>query len=62
METLPNGFTYVSSASADGSLKRTARMVSFVLLGENESLTYTVNAPSTDGSVYSFSGESGGLR
>ena len=54
-ETLPNGFTYVSS-SPDGIAEENGQMVSFVLLGANESFTYTVDAPETVG-TYSFSGE-----
>ena len=51
-ETLPNGFTYVSS-SPDGIAEENGQMVSFVLLGANESFTYTVDAPETVG-TYSF--------
>ena len=54
VETLPNGFTYVASASADAAVEN-GQELSFVLIGENESITYAVNAPSTEGS-YSFSG------
>ena len=54
-ETLPNGFTYVSS-SPDGIAEVNGQVVSFVLLGANESFTYTVGAPDTVGS-YSFDGE-----
>ena len=56
-ETLPNGFTYVSS-SPDGiaEVNEAGQMVSFVLLGANESFTYTVDAPETLG-PYSFDGE-----
>ena len=54
-ETLPNGFTYVSS-SPDGIAEENGQMVSFVLLGANESFKYTVTAPETVG-TYSFVGE-----
>ena len=54
-ETLPNGFSYVSS-SPDGIAEENGQMVSFVLLGEDMSFTYTVDAPDTVG-TYSFDGE-----
>ena len=54
VETLPAGFTYVSSSLADSQVSETGQNVRFTLLGDN-SFTYTVTAPSAAGS-YSFSG------
>ena len=54
-ETLPNGFSYVSSSPA-GIAEVNGQMVSFVLLGANESFAYTVTAHDTVG-TYSFDGE-----
>ena len=53
-ETLPPGFSYVSSSLPDGAVTVEGREVSFVLFGETD-FTYTVTASSTAGS-YSFSG------
>ena len=54
-ETLPNGFTYVSS-SPEGIAEVNGQVVSFVLLGEDMSFRYTVDAPEMLGD-YTFSGE-----
>ena len=57
-ETLPNGFSYVSS-SPDGIAEVNevnGQVVTFVLLGPDESFTYTVDAPDMVG-TYSFDGE-----
>ena len=54
-ETLPNGFTYVSS-SPSGLGEVNGQVVSFVLLGANESFKYTVTAPEMVGD-YTFDGE-----
>ena len=57
-ETLPEGFTYVSS-SPDGIAEvneANGQMVSFVLLGANKLFTYTVDAPDSVGD-YTFDGE-----
>ena len=54
-ETLPNGFAYVSS-SPSGLGEVNGQVVSFVLLGEDMSFTYTVDAPDMVGD-YSFDGE-----
>ena len=54
METLPAGFSYVSSSLPDDSVTVNGQVVTFNLLGETD-FTYTVAAPSAEGS-YSFSG------
>ena len=54
VETLPPGFSYVSSSLTDDSITVNGRAVSFVLFGETD-FTYTVAASSAVGS-YSFSG------
>ena len=54
METLPAGFRYVSSSLPDDSVTVNGQEVTFSLLGETD-FTYTVAAPSAEGS-YSFSG------
>ena len=54
VETLPAGFDYVSSSLSDGSVTDEGQQLRFILLGET-SFTYTLTAPSTEGS-YSFSG------
>ena len=54
METLPAGFSYVSSSLPDDSVTVNGQEVTFSLLGETD-FTYTVAAPSAEGS-YSFSG------
>ena len=54
VETLPPGFSYVSSSLPDGAVTVEDPEVSFILFGET-SFTYTVTAPSAPGS-YSFSG------
>ena len=57
-ETLPAGFSYVSSSLIDeGEVTEVDdRTVRFTLQGEDKSFTYTVTASSTPGS-YSFSGD-----
>ena len=54
METLPAGFSYVSSSLPDDSVTVNGQEVTFSLFGETD-FTYTVAAPSAKGS-YSFSG------
>ena len=56
-ETLPEGFTYVSSSLPDSQVSVTGQQVSFTLQGDT-SFTYTVTAPSVEGS-YAFSGTLG---
>ena len=54
VETLPPGFSYMSSSRPDGAVTVEGREVSFVLFGETD-FTYTVTASSTAG-YYSFFG------
>ena len=54
VETLPAGFTYVSSTPA--SPEHDGRNLTFALLGPNETVTYTVTASSVAG-PHTFSGE-----
>ena len=53
VETLPAGFDYVSSSLPGDSVTDEGQQLRFILLGET-SFTYTLTAPSTEGS-YSFS-------
>ena len=53
-ETLPPGFSYVSSSLSDDAVTVEGRELSFILRGET-SFTYTVTAPGAAGH-YSFSG------
>ena len=53
-ETLPPGFSYVSSSLEDDSVTVNGREVRFSLFGQT-AFTYTVTAPGTEG-TYSFSG------
>ena len=53
-EMLPAGFVYESSSLADSQVLVTGQMVRFTLQGD-ESFTYIVTAPSTEG-PYTFSG------
>ena len=54
VETLPEGFTYVSTDLPGGATGTDGQTVTFVILGE-DSFTYTVTAPADTG-VYTFSG------
>ena len=54
VETLPEGFTYVSTDLPGGATGADGQSVTFVILGE-DSFTYTVTAPADTG-VYAFSG------
>ena len=54
IETLPDGFTYVSSDLDAAQVKENGQEITFVLLGES-SFTYTVTAPGEEGS-YRFEG------
>ena len=47
-DTLPEGFTYVSSEPAGATFDQSTRTVSFALVGDT-SFSYTVTAPSTAG-------------
>ena len=53
-ETLPSGFSYVSSSLEDSGVTDVGREVRFSLFGQT-AFTYTVTASSTEG-AYSFSG------
>ena len=53
-ETLPAGFSYVSTSLSDSQVSTTANQVQFTLQAES-SFNYTVTASSTPG-AYSFSG------
>ena len=53
-ETLPSGFSYVSSSLSDDAVTAQDQELSFALFGETE-FTYTVTAPDAAGS-YPFSG------
>ena len=54
VETIPEGFTYVSTDLPGGATGTDGQSVTFVILGE-DSFTYTVTAPADTG-VYAFSG------
>ena len=54
VETLPPGFSYVSSSLSDSAVEVEGQIVTFTLLGE-ASFSYTVTASSVEG-VYSFDG------
>ena len=54
VETLPDGFAYVTSDLPDSQVMESGQEVTFTLIGE-ESFTYTVTASSVAGD-YSFSG------
>ena len=54
IETLPEGFTYVSGSLDVLQVEVTGRTVTFTLLGDT-SFTYTVTAPASEGS-YGFRG------
>ena len=54
VETLPAGFSYVSSSLLDSSVERQGQTITFTLLGDTN-FTYTVTASSVEG-VYSFEG------
>ena len=54
VETLPSGFSYEGSDLSDSAVAVEGQTVAFTLLGD-ERFTYTVAAPSAEGS-YSFSG------
>ena len=53
-ETLPSGFTFVSSTLPDSQVNASSNPVRFTLFGES-SFTYTVTAPATE-TAYTFSG------
>ena len=55
METMPAGFDYVSVSPADTRVSQSGQTLTFTFVGGNQTFTYTVTAPDTEGS-YSFSG------
>ena len=55
VETLPEGFVYLGSDLPDEAVDTDGQTVAFTLLGEIESVTYTVTAPDAEG-TYTFSG------
>ena len=54
METLPGGFSYVSSSLSEASVMVNGQVVTFTLIGD-DSFTYTVTA-SSDAGDYTFAG------
>ena len=54
VETIPEGFTYVSTDLPDGAAEISGRSITFVVFGET-SFTYSVAAPAETG-VYAFNG------
>ncbi len=55
VETLPNGFSYVSCASTEISITATDSTIKFTFVGDSVTFTYTAKASTTPG-VYTFSG------
>ena len=60
METLPDGFTYISCHSCtidDIRVEQVGNTVKFTFLGDSASFTYTVKAPTVDTTtIYTFQG------
>ena len=57
METLPGGFAYVSSSLPADQVEQAGNTVKFTFLGDPESFTYTVRAPTVDTTTtYTFQG------
>ena len=54
-ETLPEGFAFVSSSVADAAVRVEGQIVTFSVLGDGGTFTYTVSAAETDG-TYTFAG------
>ena len=54
-ETLPEGFVYLSSSLDDAAVVVDGQTVTFAIIGDSASFTYTVRAPA-DAADYSFSG------
>ena len=61
VETLPIGFSYTGSDLSEAAVEVEGRTISFILLGER-SVTYTVAAPSSEGSHSLASAESQGTN
>ena len=57
-ETLPEGFTYEpgSSSLSEAAVKVEDRTITFAILGEGDTFTYTANAPADAEGVFSFVG------
>ena len=55
VETLPNGFSYVSCASTEISVAIADNTIKFTFVGDSVTFTYTVKASTTPG-TYTFSG------
>ena len=55
-ETLPAGFSYVSTSGGPLVTERDNQLVEFLLVGNVDSFTYTVTASDTEG-TYTFNGE-----
>jgi len=55
VETLPNGFSYVSCDSTDVTVTPEDNTVKFTFIGDSVTFTYIVKASTTEG-VYTFSG------
>ena len=55
VETLPDGFSYVSSGLSHSAVQVEGQEVTFTLLGSDSTFTYTVTAASVEG-PHSFSG------
>jgi uncharacterized repeat protein (TIGR02543 family) len=54
-ETLPAGFTYVSSSLDPIQVTQVGQLVRFTIIGDGATFTYTVTAPATAG-TYTFDG------
>ena len=55
IETIPAGFDYVSVSPDDTRVNEDGQVVTFTFVGGDQTFTYTLTAPDTEGS-YSFSG------
>lgn len=55
VETLPNGFSYLSCASTEVSAAVTDNTIKFTFIGDSVTFTYAVEASTTEG-IYTFSG------
>jgi len=57
VETLPDGFTYISCTPDDIGVKQVGNTVKFTFLGDSASFTYRVKAPAVDTTTtYTFQG------
>ena len=55
VETLPEGFAFVTSSVSDAAVSVDGQTLTFSVLGDGDTFTYTVSAPETDG-TYAFAG------